>query len=963
MIGCVLISVSCSVVEESAVDSFDHYYVEAESIIPETKTMADEEGRVLWNRGDYVSVFERVSYQTKYQYAGGNGTSGGGLIKVEDPGSSTGGPVSHYYAVFPYEETNGLDNNENLVLRFHNNQVNGYRSFGSTDNLTVAVAEDNHFRFKNVGGYLVIRLYGEGDVVSLTFRGNSDERIAGDVKVTASLDFSDNTKPSSTIMYGRQYPGSETFTEITLDCVDPEFGPVSLVDDKEQAEDFWLVLPPMTFTKGFTFVVTDTQGRTFTKSTSSSYTVERSTKKWVRTRVEFSTPVESVSLDVTESELAVGETRTLVATVLPANATDKAVTWSTSDATVATVDSEGKVTALKVGSAIITAAAGEKTAECSLTVIPVAVTGVTLNKEELSLLPGETSTLVATVLPENAADKSVTWTSSNTTVATVDATGKVTAKAVGTTTVTVTTTDSGETASCTVHVNPIAVTGVSLNNNTLRLVNGTSETLTVTVLPENATNKSVTWTSSNTSVATVSNGTVTAKSVGTATITATAEGKSATCAVTVTPVLVSGITLNSSTANVNVGSTLTLTATVTPSNAADKSITWSTSNSTVATVSTSGVVTGVKAGTATITATANDGSGVTATCTVTVNNVAVSSITLNKTTLRLVNGTSETLTATVLPTNATDKTVSWSSDDTSIASVDASGNVTANAVGTTMITAEAGEMVATCTVTVTPILISSITLDKSSISGGYLIIETLSATVSPANAANKALTWSISNSEVAEISNSSNSLKKNITFKKAGTATITVSANDGSGVMATCTVTTTLEEYVDLGLSVKWATCNIGATNPDEYGSYYAWGETQTKTSYTWQTYAFGSYQALTKYNNDSSHGVVDNKSQLELVDDAARVILKNSWRMPTEAEWNELYDECDWYRYGNGMKVVGKNGNYIYLPLGGYWSSSLDTSYSYDAIFMKVGTDEGTDAEMESHSRSDGLVIRPVRQ
>jgi Bacterial surface proteins containing Ig-like domains len=168
-------------------------------------------------------------------------------------------------------------------------------------------------------------------------------------------------------------------------------------------------------------------------------------------------PVQSVSLDKTTLDLNVGENATLVATVLPENADDKTVTWTSSNTAVATVDATGKVTAVAAGEAVITVTTtdGGKTATCTVTVTnpAVPVQSVSLDKTTLDLNVGENATLVATVLPENADDKTVTWSSSNTTVATVDATGKVTAVAAGEAVITVTTTDGSKTATCTVKVN------------------------------------------------------------------------------------------------------------------------------------------------------------------------------------------------------------------------------------------------------------------------------------------------------------------------------------------------------------------------------------------------------------------------------------------------------------------------------------------------------------------------------
>ena len=231
-----------------------------------------------------------------------------------------------------------------------------------------------------------------------------------------------------------------------------------------------------------------------------------------------------------------------MATVLPSNATDKSISWSSSNTGIATVDNNGKVTAVAAGSAVITVTTtdGGKTATCTVTVTnpAIPVQSVSLDKTSLSLNVGENSTLLATVLPANADNKAVTWSSSNTAIATVDASGKVTAVAAGSAVITVTTTDGGKTATCTVTVtNPaVPVQSVSLNKTELSLNVGESMTLTATVLPENADNKAVTWSSSDAAVATVdSNGKVSAVAAGSAVITVkTTDGeKTATCTVTV----------------------------------------------------------------------------------------------------------------------------------------------------------------------------------------------------------------------------------------------------------------------------------------------------------------------------------------------------------------------------------------------------------------------------------------------
>ena len=243
-------------------------------------------------------------------------------------------------------------------------------------------------------------------------------------------------------------------------------------------------------------------------------------------------PVTDVSLNKTSTKLIVGSSETLTATITPTNATNKNVTWKTSNADVATV-ADGTVTAVGPGTATITVTSVDgPSATCTVTVIQP-TTGVTLNKTNTTLAVGSTEMLTATVYPPNATDKSVTWTTSNAAVATV-ADGVVTGVAPGTATITVTSSD-GSTATCEVTViHP--VTGVSLNTTSITLIMGSIERLTATIAPANATDKSVAWTTSNANVAMVTDGIVTAVAPGTATITVITNdgGKTATCIVTVT---------------------------------------------------------------------------------------------------------------------------------------------------------------------------------------------------------------------------------------------------------------------------------------------------------------------------------------------------------------------------------------------------------------------------------------------
>ncbi len=315
------------------------------------------------------------------------------------------------------------------------------------------------------------------------------------------------------------------------------------------------------------------------------------------TEKETQVEVSSVSLNTSTIEMVEGETFSLVATVLPKDAEYDGVIWASSNASVANVNS-GAVSAVKEGTATITASAGGKSATCSVKVSSkiVAVTSITLDKTSLSMKVGETETITAIVSPDNATDKTVEWGSSDVAVATV-ADGIITAKKSGEATITA---KSGSCiAECKVTIT-VSAESVTLDKTSLSLAIGESATLTATVKPDDATDKTVAWSSSDESVAKVDNGKVTAVKSGKATVTAKCGVKTAECAVTVT-VPVSSITLDKTTLSLVIGESFTLTATVKPDDATDKTVTWSSSDESVARVD-NGKVTAVNAGQAKISA-------------------------------------------------------------------------------------------------------------------------------------------------------------------------------------------------------------------------------------------------------------------------------------------------------------------------------------------------------------------------
>ena len=409
-------------------------------------------------------------------------------------------------------------------------------------------------------------------------------------------------------------------------------------------------------------------------------------------------------------EIIEGESAVLSASVSPEAASDRAVAWSSSDRSVATVDKAGTVHGLRPGTATVTATAEGKSGTCAVTVKAkaIGVTEVTLDKTELTLTEGETETLTATVRPDNANNRKVTWSSDKTEVATVDKAGTVHGLRPGTATVTATAEGKSGTCAVTVKAKAIGVTEVTLDKTELTLTEGETETLTATVRPDNANNRKVTWSSDKTEVATVDGaGRVTAVKAGEAVVTVTTEdgGRTATCAVTVKAktVSVTEVTLDRAELTLTEGETETLTATVKPDNADNRKVTWSSDKTEIATVDGAGKVTAVKAGEAVVTVTTEDG-GKTATCKVTVKAkvVPVTGVDVKPWSVTIgANGTTK-LTCTVAPSNATNRNVRWESDNPSVATVDSDGNVRAVSAGVAKVSAvtEDGGFRSGCTVTV-----------------------------------------------------------------------------------------------------------------------------------------------------------------------------------------------------------------------------------------------------------------------
>jgi len=515
----------------------------------------------------------------------------------------------------------------------------------------------------------------------------------------------------------------------------------------------------------------------------------------------------SISVDSTSVAMKIGTTCTLHSTILPSLA-PQSVTWSILDNTIATLDANGKIVALKAGSTTITATSTVlssvyKSIPIIVSIIPV--TSISLDKTSLIInLPTNTASLIATITPPNATNGNVTWSTNNSTIATVDASGNVSILTDGDVVITAST-SNGLTASCSIKINPIVASNIIIDYNTLSLNIGDSKQLNATVLPSNTKNKSVIWTTLSSTVATVnSTGNVQGLSEGTAIIRATtSNGIVATCNVTVSAINAISITLSKSNDTLFVYGTDILTATILPVNTTNKVITWNTSDSKVATIN-NGTITAVSSGYATIIASTIN--GIIGFCNLVVKDIEPTAITavVSSTTMNI--GTSQSISVIYTPTNVTAKSISYNSNNPLIASVDNNGVITANSAGDAIITlVTPNGIIRTISIKVNPIQVSSVSLNLASVTLLIQENQQLLVNIYPTNASDKSVVWSSSDANIASVDNFGK-----ITALKVGSASIRVTAT--SGINTECIVKVVAKTILVESVTVnpKTITLNIG---------------------------------------------------------------------------------------------------------------------------------------------------------
>ena len=507
------------------------------------------------------------------------------------------------------------------------------------------------------------------------------------------------------------------------------------------------------------------------------------------------TPVASVQVAPGNKSLFVEESFQFTAVTRDANGnvlTDRPIAWSSNNESVATVSATGMVTALSPGGAIISATSEGRTTPASVTVAAIPVASVQLQPRTLTLINGQTAELQAQPLDANGkplVGRLILWFTNNAAVATVSDNGLVTAQSPGSAIITATVEGKSETSTVTVTApvpNVVVLTPAQAlvqEGSTMQLTGQVLDNLG-RVMP----NVTVAYSSSNTAVATVNaSGLVTGVTPGKATITGTSSGKTGTAEITVTAIPVASVSVTPSNPTITLGRTITLTAQPRAANGQSltgRSVVWSSSAPGIASVSSTGVVTGAGIGSAVIFASID---GVLGHTTVTVVPVPVSSVTVSPATANVAIGSTTQLSATLKDASGvtlTGRVVTWSSSQTTIATVSPTGLVTGVSGGTATITATSEGRTGTATVTVAGSGVRTVTVTPSTASVNVLGTVTLTATVRDPSGAiiNAPVTWSTSNALIAGVSSNGT-----VSGLLPGTATITAKSGSATGT-ATITV-------------------------------------------------------------------------------------------------------------------------------------------------------------------------------
>lgn len=890
-----------------------------------TKVYANEDLYLRWTADDRVSIFNKNTYNQQYKFLGETGDNSGEFAKVEGAEFVTGNSLADVVSVYPYQESTKITEDGTLTVILPAEQHFVKNTFGLKANTMVSVSADNFLQYKNVGGYLRVSLYGSGvSVSSITLKGNNGERLAGKASITMPLD----GIPSAVM-------ADDATTEITLVCDTP----VKLGETPEESTQFWFVVPPVTFSKGFSISVTQANSCDYEKNTVKSITIERSKlSKMSPIEIEKITQPNNV-IYYTSSDGAVVTPYSIGYTaakeVFGANIVSNEYVGGrgiiTFDGDITSIGggaffSLNSLTSIKIPNSVTSIGYDAFLACSGLTSIDIPDSVVSIGNSAFSAtgltsikIPDSVTSigsyafdscksLTSIVIPESVTDIGINPFSSCSELTSISV-------------------DSGNLVyDSRNNCNAI------IRTQTNELISGSKRT----VIPNSVAiigNKAFSYCESLTSIVIPNSVT----EIGSYAFNGCTGLQGISIPESVTSIgsyafsgcqSVTTVFIPKSVTNIGIGALSSCSSLNSIVVALDNTMYDSRGNCNgIIETSTNTLISGCK------------------------NTLIPNSVeALGQSAFLGHSG----MTSIVIPTNVMSIGAFAFTACSGLTSIEIPENVTS--IG--------GSAFLSC-VKLTYIYVRAIAPPTLA---GYN-------------------TFTATNNCSIYVPTGSVDAYKSVWSEYADRIQSIPSAP--------------IPEAVDLGLpsGLKWASFNLGATRPEEFGDYYAWGEITPyyigldpltwvngkESGYSWESYKWcmGSEKTLTKYCTNSEYGYnafSDGKTVLDPEDDAAHVALGGKWRMPTETELTELKTVCSWWITSiNGIAGVmfyGPNGNTIFLPggmafngttrqdgsRGAYWSSSLSTRFQKSASFLYFYSRQSQEiVNVSSSERHQGFSVRPV--